>query len=335
MASNVDLNPDKVVQKTPISLDNTENYPSISKGMASLHLDSLSGPSVEEKALTHLNLGNGGIEYSDLNEFVDGKLDELQRFPIDYSFGRDRHSDVTPFPFNQVKIDGNTFGLNGSWISFPDHDPLVTKPYIPGKYIATSAPIPEYFFPFMRMLHQESVPLIISLTDFKEGRTIKADPYLPYEEGEAWVNGAGIYEVKCTKVHSSIDLSDAWKLERRDFELTLRGSSKPHYFSQWHLPHWKDFSPGAADAVANLVKFAYSYRREHSVLAPIVVHCSGGIGRAGTFINCSECYERWVENRPVRIFDIAAQSRLQRYALGGNKDQYQMVYTVFEKLTAS
>lgn len=335
MASGVDLNPDKFVKLTPVSLDNAENCIPISLGMASLHLDSQSAPNIEQKALTPLNLGNGGIKYSDLNEFVDEKLDELQRFPIDYSFGRDRHLDVTPFAFNQVKIDKNTFGMNGSWISFPDHDPLVTRPHIPGKYIAISAPVPEYFFPFMRMLHQESVPLIISLTAFMEGRSVKADPYLPYEEGNTVVGGAGIYEVKCTKVHPSIDLSDTWKLERRDFQLILRDSPTPHYFSQWHLPYWKDFSAGATDGVANLVKFAYAYRKEQSILAPIVVHCSGGIGRAGTFINCSECYERWVESRPVRIFDIAAQSRLQRYAMGGNKDQYQMVYTVFEKLTAS
>lgn len=335
MAFHVELSSPKNIENAEFPLEKVDSSTPILQGLASLKLDSLDGPEAKQKPAELLNLGNGGTDYRDLNEFVESKLDELQRMPMDYYAERDRHIDVTPFAFNQVCVNGSNRGMNGSWISFPNNDPLVTKLHLPGKYIATSAPVPESFPFFMQMLEQYAVPLVISLTNFTENYSIKADPYLPYEENENIVYGGGIYEVTCTKVHSPIQLSDTWLLERRDFKLILRNSSTAHCFSQWHLPDWKDYSAGAVDAVANLVKYAYAYRKENSILAPIVVHCSGGIGRAGTFINCSECYERWNEKSPVRIFDIAAQSRLQRPGLGGNKAQYEMVYSVFDKLTSS
>lgn len=285
--------------------------------------------------LLPISLENEDTSYERLNTFVANTLEQLQRFPLEFEQHRDRYTDFTPFPFNQVKIDGGATGMNGSWISFPENDPLITQFHKPGKYIAMSAPTPAFFPPFMRMLAQEEIPLIISLTDFKEGNYRKADPYLPYREGEVLVGREDHYQVTCSRVYHPIDLAGGWLLERRDFILEIQDHPKKHYFTQMHLPHWKDFSPGVVHCLANLIKYVYHYRKEKSLFAPIAVHCSAGIGRAGTFINCSESYERLMNGKPVRIFDIAAQSRLQRTALGGNKEQYEILYPVFEKLKTS
>ena len=309
---------------------------SLAARRAALEMDSLSlPPSFIETLPPVLNLGNGKIDYHSLCGFVRDRLDRLRRRPLQFIEKRDRHEEITPFAFNQVKIDEEATGLNGSWICYPDNDTDVEKPCIPTKYIAISAPSPSNFFSFMRMVQQKAVPLIISLSAFVENGRKKADPYLPYKKGNLLVDDEKNYQVLCTNVHPPIVLFKEWVLEQRDFELTLKGSSTPHQFTQLHLPHWHDHFPGAVEEVANLVRYVHGYCKEKNILAPIVIHSSAGVGRAGTFLNCKEAYERFLNGRQVRIFDIAAQSRLQRWTLGGNRGQYEMVYRVFEYLKTS
>ena len=301
-----------------------------------LEMDSLSlVPSVKDALPPPPNLGNRGVSYKRFNQFIHDTLKLLGRHPIEYVRARDRHINITPFAFNQVLIDEGTTGLNGSWISYPDNDFYMTKPCIRGKYIAISAPAPSNFSPFMRMIQQESIPLIISLSAFQEGDKIKAHPYLPYEETQLLIgcerDDEEVYQVFCKQVHPSTVLSEGWILEQRDFALKLKGSPTLHHFSQLHLPNWKDFSPGAVEGIANLVQYVHNYCEERSILAPIVVHCSGG-SRTHTarFLTAKRPMRRLIGGREVRIFDIAVQSRLQRYLLGGDQEQYEMVYKVVD-----
>lgn len=269
--------------------------------------------------------------FKEFQQLVRETRASLNRDPIDAMLGRDRYPDITPFAFNQVRIDNGSIGMNGSRISFPDHDPDIKELHLPGKYIAMSAPMPSYFFPFMRMLSQEAISLIICLTHFKEEEMPKAHQYLPFEEQASFVDRSGNFSVTCTKAFPEIELCDGWFLEQREFELLLKGSTKPHRFSQWYLPDWRDQTPGDIEGVVNLVKLAYEKRKSLQTTAPILVHCSGGIGRAGVFINCSEGYERWIENRPLNILQILKQSQLQRRSLGGHEEQYKMVFAVCKK----
>ncbi|MBI3236933.1 MAG: hypothetical protein HYZ48_04455 [Chlamydiales bacterium] len=270
--------------------------------------------------------------YSDLNHFVKTKLENLQRTCVPPNLKRDRYNDMRPFLFNQVFVD--EIGTNASRIYFPENDLFVLKPPSFTKYIASCAPLAHTLPIFMEMLIQESIPLIISLTNFQEGNRIKATPYLPYKQGEMIIAPNAEYKVICTNVDLKIDLGNGWFLEKRDFELetlkTKKGES--HRFTQLHLPSWEDFSPGSVDSIAGLIAFTCEYRKKNHPFNTILVHCSAGAGRSGAFINCSEAFERFLEKKPVNISEIAFQSRMQRHLLGGNGKQYRMVFQVMEKL---
>src|SRR3972149_2353978 len=138
----------------------------------------------------------------------------LQRTPLPFKPGRDRHEPITPFAYNQVKLQDGT-DTNGSWISCSYGDK-------PGKYIAISAPMPEYFNVFMRMLYENKVRGIVNLTGFVEDGRRKADPYLPVQQGEK-IKKDGEYTVTCEKVYPSYRLSKNWALEQRDFRLEVEG----------------------------------------------------------------------------------------------------------------
>jgi protein tyrosine phosphatase len=272
----------------------------------------------------------------------------LHRYPLSFELERDRFNNVTPFLFNQVKVSEETFQIeginkslpavetNGSRIAFPDNDPFVKKEHSPGKYIAISAPEPSNHFSFMRMLNQESISLIICLTEF--GEKTKVLPYLPLKEGGIFTDPFANFTVKCKKVDLATDLCNNWTLERRDLELSFKHSDDVHYFSHWCLPHWQDRTSGEVEGIVNLLKLIYDYRQSDKVKAraPLLVHCKAGTGRTGVLINSYECYERWMKQQPLQDADITrilAQSHLQRSSLGGHGKQYEIVFEVVKKFS--
>lgn len=69
--------------------------------------------------------------------------------------------------------------------------------------------------------------------------------------------------------------------------------------------------------------------------APIVVHCSAGIGRTGTFIMIDDCIGQI--NGPNRVADIAGTLCRMRAARGGlvqSPSQYEFVHRVFGRTWA-
>lgn len=218
--------------------------------------------------------------YRTLTETARQVIKRLEHTRRSHNRDRDRHLYTTPFAHNQVKLNDGT-GTNGSWISFPHDDPYAEKVHGPGKYIAISAPMPKYIPIFMRLLFEQRIPIIVSLTDFHENGHEKATPYLPYQLKET-IRKKDSYSVTCTHVHQPITLAKDWKLQQRDFALKIHGSDKVHRFTQFHLPNWKDFTAGSSEGIFNLVKRVHTEKTRTK--GPILAHCSGGVGRAGVFI---------------------------------------------------
>ncbi len=72
--------------------------------------------------------------------------------------------------------------------------------------------------------------------------------------------------------------------------------------------------------------------RRGETIAPIVVHCSAGVGRTGTLIAVYEiimCLEYLKKiNKPLvmNIFNVVRKLREQRYSLVTDTEQYKFIY---------
>ena len=86
----------------------------------------------------------------------------------------------------------------------------------------------------------------------------------------------------------------------------------------FHFTTWPDF--GVPDPPQTLVRFVRAFRDrvppEQDRVRPIVVHCSAGVGRSGTFIALDRILQQIKRSDIVDIFGIVYNMRKERVSAG-------------------
>jgi len=59
---------------------------------------------------------------------------------------------------------------------------------------------------------------------------------------------------------------------------------------------------------------------------PVVVHCSAGVGRTGTFIGIENIIEKIHKNMPIDVFNTVLDLRKNRINMVQNQFQYRFIY---------
>ncbi|ODQ80598.1 hypothetical protein BABINDRAFT_160855 [Babjeviella inositovora NRRL Y-12698] len=173
-------------------------------------------------------------------------------------------------------------------------------------YIATQAPLPATFENFWRAIWHNNTEMIICLTDLKENGVKKSDNYWRshhYEASGITVAEESVYEDDDVEGNVTV----------RKLKITKRNRSRHLY--QLVFKDWPDFGvPPSAKNILKLVRLKDSLAKSHKKIgAPIVVHCSAGCGRTGTFITVDmvlQCFQTHskstnstaVENSPTSVY---------------------------------
>ncbi|WAR08652.1 PTPRA-like protein, partial [Mya arenaria] len=162
---------------------------------------------------------------------------------------------------------------------------------------------------FWRMVWQENAEKIVMLTNLIEMATVKCLQYWP-EMGQTFSYG-GI----------DISITDVKKF--RDYEIrTLvakKAQSKSRRIHQYHFKTWPD--KDVPDNGWCLVEFLNAVET-NSASAPIIVHCSAGVGRSGTFIALDNLVDQAKTDKCVRPLQMVETLRFQRVNMVQTKDQY-------------
>lgn len=94
-----------------------------------------------------------------------------------------------------------------------------------------------------------------------------------------------------------------------------------------HCTNWPDFGiPDSTQEMINLINELDI--RKKSLDDPVVVHCSAGIGRTGTFVAIHMCLNRCLLGLDYDIKKIVKHLRTQRLGMVQSKEQYSFVYRV-------
>ncbi|VDK48368.1 unnamed protein product [Anisakis simplex] len=155
------------------------------------------------------------------------------------------------------------------------------------KYICTQAPLDETAEDFWFMVYQEKVSVIIMLCDTIEAGEVKCMEYYPMKVGKEIK--CGEMKIKNLKKDASIDTIVC-------FTISVQQGFVNHY--KW--PDWPDRGapPNASPLLELLVKTRAMFKS-----GPVVVHCSAGIGRTGTFCAIDYATDRIDNNAPISIPD--------------------------------
>uniref|UniRef100_A0A3B3YJH0 Receptor-type tyrosine-protein phosphatase epsilon n=1 Tax=Poecilia mexicana TaxID=48701 RepID=A0A3B3YJH0_9TELE len=258
----------------------------------------------------------------------DGKLfrEEFNSLPCYYHHGsfeeasrehnreKNRYPNILPYDHSRVilsQLDGHLCSdyINASYI-----DGYKEK----NKFIAAQGPKPETLADFWRMIWEQKTTTIVMLTNLKERKEEKCCQYWP-EKG-CWMYGN--IRVATEDVIVLVDYTI------RKFCVQYQGSDgvrAPRLVTQLHFTSWPDF--GVPFTPIGMLKFLKKVKAVNpSYAGPIVVHCSAGVGRTGTFIVIDSMIDMMHMEQRVDVFGFVSRIREQRCQLIQTDMQYSFIY---------
>ncbi|KAK3090674.1 hypothetical protein FSP39_013638 [Pinctada imbricata] len=167
-------------------------------------------------------------------------------------------------------------------------------------YIYFAGPFtPDTVIDFWRMTWQYDIKQIVMLTNLIEGSTIKCLRYWPQDEDDF-----GPLHVKT----EDEELYESHAV--RTFQLQ-KGEEK-RSVTQFHFTAWPD--KGVPDDVMSVLNFReevvkHCNYEEHG---PMIVHCSAGIGRTGTFIALDYLLREGSSGPKIDVINCVSKMRQQR-----------------------
>ncbi|XP_012937090.1 receptor-type tyrosine-protein phosphatase T [Aplysia californica] len=251
----------------------------------------------------------------------EGFKKEFQELPM----GLIAFCDIARKQENRVKNRyGNIFAYDHSRVIL---DPLPNEPnsdYVnanymdgysrPKAYIASQGPNKVMIRDFWRMVWQQRVSKIVMLTNLMEACKKKCEQYWP-EDGSNKYGDITVLLVNATK-YSDFTI--------RTFELT-KEMEHNRIVKQFHFTTWSDH--GAPTHPTTLLAFrrkVMNFKPDDT--APVLSHCSAGIGRTGTFIALNYLLEQAADKNEVDVLGCAQLLRANRVNMIQTLEQYVFVY---------
>uniref|UniRef100_A0A667XDQ6 protein-tyrosine-phosphatase n=1 Tax=Myripristis murdjan TaxID=586833 RepID=A0A667XDQ6_9TELE len=163
-----------------------------------------------------------------------------------------------------------------------------------------SGPKEETVNDFWRMIWEQNTATIVMVTNLKERKECKCAQYWP-DQG-CWTYG-----------NIRVSVEDM---------MVLCGSV---LVTQFHFTSWPDF--GVPFTPIGMLKFLKKVKTCNPQYAgPIVVHCSAGVGRTGTFIVIDAMLDMMNSERKVDVFGFVTRIRAQRCQMVQTDMQYVFIF---------
>jgi len=235
---------------------------------------------------------------------------------------KNRYSNVLPPEKTRVKLkvindeEGSDF-INANYISG----------LIPGSekaYVATQGPLQSTFPEFWRMVWEIGSVVVVMLTKEVENGRLKCDRYWP--EADMPIV---LYPFKVTL---EVEDDHNSELTYRKFILTNMATEEQREINQFQYIAWPDH--GLPVSTTAFLELAHKADTANTTHGPIVVHCSAGIGRSGTFCTVHSIIEKLrldIQQHPEKepefnIVKTVLFMREMRSGMVQTKEQYMFCY---------
>lgn len=227
---------------------------------------------------------------------------------------KNRYVDILPYDYNRVELSeingdaGSTY-INASYIDgFKE----------PRKYIAAQGPRDETVDDFWRMIWEQKATVIVMVTRCEEGNRNKCAEYWPcMEEGTRAFRDVvvKIIEHKICPDYIIQKLNITHKKEK------ATGREVTHI----QFTSWPDHGvPEDPHLLLKLRRRVNAFSNFFS--GPIVVHCSAGVGRTGTYIGIDAMLEGLEAEGKVDVYGYVVKLRRQRCLMVQVEAQYILIH---------
>lgn len=183
-------------------------------------------------------------------------------------------------------------------------------------YVAAQGPLMETFDDFWRMMWEQMSSVIVMLTKLEERGRRKCDQYWP----ERGTKNYGAIQVTLKEtLHMSHYTVRKFMIKHKKYP------DDDRIIKQFHFTAWPDHGvPSHPTPLLSLVRHTNSANRES--VGPMVVHCSAGVGRTGTFITLDVMLQRISQEDSVDVFGFVRQMRYQRNFMVQTEAQYVFIH---------
>ncbi|XP_051039146.1 receptor-type tyrosine-protein phosphatase C isoform X2 [Phodopus roborovskii] len=227
---------------------------------------------------------------------------------------KNRYVDILPYDYNRVELSeingdaGSTY-INASYIDgFKE----------PRKYIAAQGPRDETLDDFWRMIWEQKATVIVMVTRCEEGNRNKCAEYWPCME-----EGTRDFRDIVVKINEHKRCPDyiIQKLSITNKKEKTTGRDVTHI----QFTSWPDHGvPEDPHLLLKLRRRVNAFSNFFS--GPIVVHCSAGVGRTGTYIGIDAMLEGLEAEGKVDVYGYVVKLRRQRCLMVQVEAQYILIH---------
>ncbi|KAJ3701737.1 hypothetical protein LUZ61_005442 [Rhynchospora tenuis] len=261
-------------------------------------------------------------EFSKLPEATRAPKNDTTRQYIvaDANENKNRYPDVLPYDDTRVilnapsnsKDQGDGY-INASFVTVGATGKV-------SQFIATQGPLPETFDDFWQMIYQYRCPVIVMLTHFDNAKMAgKCADYFKSEKGLGQFGNINVITKSTVVTKSSLVL--------RCLELQHNNASEPPApVLHIEYPDWPDHGvPRSTVSVREILRRLYHVPSD---VGPIVVHCSAGIGRTGTYCAVHNTIQRILlsDTSSLDLVKTISDFRSQRMGMVQTPDQFLFCY---------
>ncbi|KAK0159849.1 hypothetical protein PV327_010916 [Microctonus hyperodae] len=223
---------------------------------------------------------------------------------------KNRFTNILPYDHSRFKLqpvddeEGSDY-INANYV--PGHNS-------PREFIVTQGPLHSTRDDFWRMVWESNSRAIVMLTRCIEKGREKCDHYWPMDTLPVYYGDICVTILNETRYHD-------WSIT----EFMLCRGDVTRVIQHFHFTTWPDF--GVPSPPQTLASFVKAFRaRVRPDQRPIVVHCSAGVGRSGTFITLDRILQQIQVSHEIDIFGIVWVMRKERVWMVQTEQQYICIH---------